>query len=98
MSEKRCMVPLRHEARESEHPHGGQRWARRSAPLFPLSCCACVPRCRLWGKLQVLGLGTALKILLSRDDDAKDASTMSKGYSLRRNEIVALVNTLAQVT
>jgi len=54
-------------------------------------------RCRLWGKLQVLGLGTALKVLLTRDDDATDAATKGRGYELRRNEVVALVNTLAQV-
>lgn len=39
--------------------------------LFPffsalMDCVGC-EKCRLWGKLQVLGLGTALKILFSVD-------------------------------
>lgn len=32
-----------------------------------MDCVGC-EKCRLWGKLQVLGLGTALKILFSADD------------------------------
>lgn len=32
-----------------------------------MDCVGC-EKCRLWGKLQVLGLGTALKILFSGDD------------------------------
>lgn len=31
-----------------------------------MDCVGC-EKCRLWGKLQVLGLGTALKILFSVD-------------------------------
>lgn len=31
-----------------------------------MDCVGC-EKCRLWGKLQVLGLGTALKILFSDD-------------------------------
>lgn len=31
-----------------------------------MDCVGC-EKCRLWGKLQVLGLGTALKILFSGD-------------------------------
>jgi hypothetical protein len=46
----------------------------------------------------VLGLGTALKVLLSPDDEASDMASEPKGYSLQRNEVVALVNTLAQVS
>ena len=33
-----------------------------------MDCVGC-EKCRLWGKLQVLGLGTALKILFSVDND-----------------------------
>ena len=52
-----------------------------------MDCVSC-EKCRLWGKLQVLGLGTALKILLMEGDVL--------GYGvLQRNEVVALVNTLA---
>lgn len=37
-----------------------------------MDCVGC-EKCRLWGKLQVLGMGTALKILFSVNDnnDAK---------------------------
>ncbi|KAF9411730.1 hypothetical protein BGZ94_001253, partial [Podila epigama] len=34
-----------------------------------MDCVGC-EKCRLWGKVQTLGLGTALKILFSYDDDA----------------------------
>merc|ERR1712147_221820 len=54
-----------------------------------MDCVSC-EKCRLWGKLQVLGLGTALKILLMEGDVL--------GYGvLQRNEVVALINTLAQL-
>lgn len=33
-----------------------------------MDCVGC-EKCRLWGKLQVLGLGTALKILFSVEGD-----------------------------
>ena len=54
-----------------------------------MDCVTC-ERCRLWGKLQVLGLGTALKILLMQGDESGIGT-------LQRNEVVALVNTLAQL-
>jgi len=52
-----------------------------------MDCVGC-EKCRLWGKLQILGLGTALKILMTEGDD----------INLQRNEIIAFVNTLAQVS
>merc|ERR1711939_404749 len=54
-----------------------------------MDCVGC-EKCRLWGKLQILGIGTALKILMS-DDQAG-------GYTLQRNEVVALLNTLGQLS
>ena len=54
-----------------------------------MDCVTC-EKCRLWGKLQVLGLGTALKILLMEGDESGTGV-------LQRNEVVALVNTLAQL-
>ena len=54
-----------------------------------MDCVTC-ERCRLWGKLQILGLGTALKILLADGDE------FGLGV-LQRNEVVALINTLAQL-
>ncbi|PRP75907.1 hypothetical protein PROFUN_15469, partial [Planoprotostelium fungivorum] len=46
--------------------------------------------CRVYSKLQVLGLGTALKILFSGVD------AMEIGRHLQRNEVIALVVTARQ--
>ncbi|KAI9785831.1 MAG: endoplasmic oxidoreductin-1 [Peltula sp. TS41687] len=58
-----------------------------------MDCVGC-DKCRLWGKLQTAGYGTALKVLLEFDDD------MEKGDvpQLRRTELVALVNTLDRIS
>lgn len=48
-----------------------------------MDCVTC-EKCRLWGKLQTMGLGTAIKILL-----ADDVSTIP---TLHRNELIALIN------
>ena len=41
-----------------------------------MDCVGC-EKCRLWGKLQVLGLGTALKILFSVDGQENSSHTVS---------------------
>jgi ERO1-like protein alpha len=41
-----------------------------------MDCVGC-EKCRLWGKLQVLGLGTALKILFSDDGPENMVQTVS---------------------
>ncbi|EGG13319.1 hypothetical protein DFA_11080 [Cavenderia fasciculata] len=51
-----------------------------------LNCVTC-EKCKLYGKMQTLGLGTALKILFDEDQS-----------SLQRNEIIALINTLRQLS
>jgi len=58
----------------------------------PLRCTP-HPSLQLWGKLETLGLGTALKIMLFSSDDEgkKDLASLS------RNELIALVNTAAQL-
>lgn len=48
-----------------------------------MDCVAC-EKCRLWGKLQVQGLGTALKILFSFENE---------NVKLSRTELVAFFNT-----
>lgn len=48
-----------------------------------MDCVGC-EKCRLWGKLQFLGLGTSLRILFSEVDE----------YELKRNEVIALFNFL----
>ncbi|KAJ3085267.1 hypothetical protein HK102_000162 [Quaeritorhiza haematococci] len=54
-----------------------------------MDCVAC-EKCRLWGKMQVSGLGTALKVLFSYGDNAD--------YLLTRSELVALVNGFARIS
>lgn len=57
-----------------------------------MDCVGC-DKCRLWGKLQTNGYGTALKVLFEFDekDDANNPP-------LRRTELVALINTLDKVS
>ncbi|KAJ3380855.1 hypothetical protein HDU84_005538 [Entophlyctis sp. JEL0112] len=55
-----------------------------------MDCVGC-EKCRLWGKLQVTGLGTALKILFSFGDDPSH-------YRLTQTELVALFNGFARVS
>jgi len=51
-----------------------------------MDCVGC-ERCRLWGKLQLNGIGTALRILYAPDTDLVLRS-------LRRNQLVAFLNLL----
>jgi ERO1-like protein beta len=57
-----------------------------------MDCVGC-DKCRLWGKLQTNGYGTALKVLFEFDE-----KTPSKDPPLRRTELVALMNTLDRVS
>ena len=50
-----------------------------------MDCVGC-QRCKVWGKLQVTGIGTALKILF----------TPTEELTLTRHEIVALFNSLGR--
>jgi ERO1-like protein alpha len=52
-----------------------------------MNCVEC-EKCKTYGKMQVQGLGTALKLLFD------DKYGMDSG--LRRNEFIALVNTMAR--
>uniref|UniRef100_A0A2P2J689 Endoplasmic reticulum oxidoreductin-1 n=1 Tax=Rhizophora mucronata TaxID=61149 RepID=A0A2P2J689_RHIMU len=58
-----------------------------------MDCVGC-EKCRLWGKLQILGLGTALKILFSDNDH----DNLSQNLQLQRNEVIALVNLLNRLS
>lgn len=51
-----------------------------------MDCVGC-DKCRLWGKLQIMGIGTALKILFSPSFDQN---------SLQRQEIVSLFNSFGR--
>lgn len=57
-----------------------------------MDCVGC-DKCRLWGKLQTAGYGTALKILFEFDE-----AQPSKNPLLRRTEVVALLNTLDKLS
>ncbi|RBR12807.1 uncharacterized protein FIESC28_08509 [Fusarium coffeatum] len=56
-----------------------------------MDCVGC-DKCRLWGKLQTAGYGTALKILFELDNNNEDVP------HLQRTEIVALFNTYARIS
>ena len=54
-----------------------------------LDCVTC-EKCKLWGKLQVFGVGTSLKVLMSEGAGVP--------YDLERNEIIAMFNTLSKLS
>ncbi|KAI4323147.1 hypothetical protein L6164_022777 [Bauhinia variegata] len=58
-----------------------------------MDCVGC-EKCRLWGKLQILGLGTALKILFSVDNNNHQGLPLQ----LQRNEVIALLNLLNRLS
>lgn len=65
-----------------------------------MDCVGC-DKCRLWGKLQTNGFGTALKVLFEYGNghDAKGAGEMLvEKPVLRRTELVALINTLDKIS
>ncbi|KAI8071875.1 endoplasmic reticulum Oxidoreductin 1-domain-containing protein [Thamnidium elegans] len=55
-----------------------------------MDCVGC-EKCRLWGKLQTVGLGTALKVLFSYED--KSLNPVTNPNLFERGEVVALFNT-----
>ena len=62
-----------------------------------MDCVGC-QKCRLWGKLQIQGLGTAVKILFSPSFEAPESTVFNlkskekAHFKLTRNEVVALFN------
>ncbi|KAI9246605.1 endoplasmic reticulum oxidoreductin 1 [Sporodiniella umbellata] len=60
-----------------------------------MDCVGC-EKCRLWGKLQTVGLGTALKALFSYEDNTLDP--VKNPDLFERSEIVALFNTFNRFT
>jgi ERO1-like protein alpha len=53
-----------------------------------MDCLGC-ERCKVWGKLQVTGIGTALKVLFTEP---------AAGLALSRHEVVALLNAFGRVS
>uniref|UniRef100_A0A4W4DS48 Endoplasmic reticulum oxidoreductase beta n=1 Tax=Electrophorus electricus TaxID=8005 RepID=A0A4W4DS48_ELEEL len=63
-----------------------------------MDCVGC-DKCRLWGKLQTQGLGTALRILFSEKEIKNlPENSPSKGFQLTRQEIVALLNAFGRLS
>lgn len=56
-----------------------------------MDCVGC-DKCRLWGKVQTSGYGTALKVLFETDNDSGEVP------ALKRTELVALFNTYARLS
>nr|POE49420.1 endoplasmic reticulum oxidoreductin-1 [Quercus suber] len=57
-----------------------------------MDCVGC-DKCRLWGKIQTAGFGTALKVLFEFGHDNAQTKPL-----LRRTELVALINTLDKIS
>uniref|UniRef100_A0A3Q0T688 ERO1-like protein alpha n=1 Tax=Amphilophus citrinellus TaxID=61819 RepID=A0A3Q0T688_AMPCI len=64
-----------------------------------MDCVGCF-KCRLWGKLQTQGLGTALRILFSeRQIEAlPKSSNQQPSFQLSRQEIVSLFNAFGRIS
>ncbi|MBN3326242.1 ERO1A protein, partial [Atractosteus spatula] len=64
-----------------------------------MDCVGCF-KCRLWGKLQTQGLGTALKILFSEKQiqALPESGHLRLGFQLTRQEIVALFNAFGRIS
>lgn len=60
-----------------------------------LDCIGC-EKCKLWGKTQFLGIGTALKVLFAENEG--EESTGELKLHLSRNEVVALVNLMHRLS
>jgi ERO1-like protein alpha len=61
-----------------------QQFRQKFQNVSRIMDCVTCEKCRLWGKLQTMGLGTAIKILLAED--------VAKIPKLHRNELIALIN------
>jgi hypothetical protein len=60
-----------------------------------MDCVGC-DKCRLWGKLQITGIGTALKLLFSSSEQEQDGG--GDAVVLSRSEVVAFINTLHRLS
>ncbi|XP_041353019.1 ERO1-like protein beta isoform X2 [Gigantopelta aegis] len=65
-----------------------------------MDCVGC-DKCKLWGKLQINGMGTALKILFSGDTIGPQSTVNAKSkktFQLTRTEIVTLFNAFGRLS
>ncbi|KAL7060431.1 hypothetical protein AAHC03_09895 [Spirometra sp. Aus1] len=64
-----------------------------------MDCVGC-DKCKLWGKIQTQGMGTALKILFSGDIYSRSADNVIRrrpDFQLRRTDIVSLFNAFGKL-
>ena len=72
---------------------------RRFRQLQSIMRCVGCDRCKLWGTLQTLGVGTALRVLFHDSSSSEGGSNSSNSsIFLTRQEAVALVNTLERLS
>ena len=62
-----------------------------------MDCVSC-DKCKLWGKLQTNGLGTALKILFAESESKNHKVGCNLTLNLKRNEIVSLFNAFGRIS
>lgn len=62
-----------------------------------MDCVGC-EKCKMWGKLQLLGIATSLKILFSTEDCAGGGTGKLPPLVLERNEVIALFNLLERLS
>jgi len=78
--------------KNGEGPSLKEDFRNRFRNVSRLMDCVGCDKCRLWGKLQTAGYGTALKVLFELDNNDKPEVPI-----LKRTELVALFNTYARL-
>ena len=78
--------------KNGEGPSLKEDFRNRFRNVSRLMDCVGCDKCRLWGKLQTAGYGTALKVLFEFDNDSGEVPVLG------RTELVALFNTYARVS
>ncbi|SPQ18015.1 492af27b-0e66-482a-a7c5-97ac755c593c [Thermothielavioides terrestris] len=79
--------------KNGEGPSLKEDFRNRFRNVSRLMDCVGCDKCRLWGKLQTAGYGTALKVLFEFDNNVKPQVPV-----LKRTELVALFNTYARLS
>lgn len=77
--------------KNGEGPSLKEDFRNRFRNVSRLMDCVGCDKCRLWGKVQTAGYGTALKVLFELDNESADIPV------LKRTELVALFNTYARL-
>jgi hypothetical protein len=79
--------------KNGEGPSLKEDFRNRFRNVSRLMDCVGCDKCRLWGKLQTVGYGTALKVLFEFDNN-----DTPQAFTLKRTELVALFNTYARLS